>query len=41
MPNKKPLSKSKFLALIKTEANKRYPDKHPFNTLLYLSLIHI
>jgi len=35
MPNKKPLSKSKFLALIKTEANKRYPDKHPFNTLLY------
>lgn len=35
MPGKKPLSRSKFLALIKTEATKRYPDRHPFNTLLY------
>ena len=35
MPGKKPLSRSKFLALIKNEATKRYPDRHPFNTLLY------
>lgn len=35
MSNKKPLPKSKFLALLKTEAKKRYPDKHPFNKLLY------
>ena len=35
MTGKKPLSRSKFLALIKNEATKRYPDRHPFNTLLY------
>jgi|TARA_B100001245_G_scaffold224780_1_gene198829 pyrroloquinoline-quinone synthase len=35
MSNKKPLPRNKFLALIKSEAKKRYPDKHPFNTLLY------
>ena len=35
MSGKKPLSRSKFLALIKSEAKKRYPDRHPFNTLLY------
>ena len=35
MATKKLLSKRSFLELIKKNASERYPDRHPFNQLLY------
>ena len=35
MSTKKLLSKRSFIELIKTTASERYPDRHPFNQLLY------